>query len=62
MASPGAGSGAVAGANGLIRRAGARFTEDVGGWGLAVLLGGYILYATRLWNVPDRGVLPFGPR
>ncbi len=55
----------MAGASGLIRRAGAtartRLAEDFGGWVLAALLGGYILYATRLWNVPDRGVLPFAP-
>jgi hypothetical protein len=34
---------------------------DRGGWALAAVLAGYIWYATRLWNVPEPGALPFWP-
>jgi len=35
--------------------------QDLVGWALAAALGYYIWYATRLWNVPDRDAVPFGP-
>jgi hypothetical protein len=31
------------------------------GWPLAAALASYLLFATRDWNVPEPGALPFGP-
>jgi hypothetical protein len=45
----------------LIARATDLLRGDAGGWGLAAILAAYIWFATRLWNVPEPGALPFWP-